>query len=684
MAKKLKDLPVGAKVYRPNSKFLGEPVVFQVAHKKSNRIKLITKDIVAFRSFDAKEPKNSNSSRQKFGNDRWLLSNIRQFLNAQGTYQFRAQHDADQAPTKNYVSGNAYENTPGFLSGFEQEFIDEILLTSNVTSIPSTDGGGTEIVKDKVYLPSVTELGLDNPDGVEEGERWGLFRDNISRVAYPTDIAVMDDDTGREKKGEASGYATRTCLNKIPGYYRASSSDGSRTFMVTVYTPNGLRPVLDLSPDISVSDNPNSDGVYTIIFNEEPVIHTTMSSDMGQFTKPFQLKYTVTDKEGDLTTVTEKLNGVIIREETVTLGRERVIELSNDEWQALEKNVDHTLEIIATDSKGAKSTKSFTFVKTNSAPTFTLSTSTDKVMLHHGGELALKGTYQDVDKGDVVSMYYQVDGFARRAIDGGISDGTPRSFTKTLKMRTNGDRADLLDGATLVASNLEKDKTYRIKLWTEDNNGGKSAEKVIPFSVVPNRAPVIEITAVPSAKDLIEVDRLQIKGKASDPDENEVTMTVRIGGAANRKLDVVNGAWTFDFGVDELKEGSNIITFTATDPYQAQDIKQVRVTLKGKHAPAPTDVFRYDLQTPEPIDTLFMWIKHKATTDVHVQASITNGAENFQPIEGRETVSPTGAREKEYQVVQETLGKNASLKFQSMDGITMIMGGMSNSKKGSV
>jgi predicted DNA-binding transcriptional regulator AlpA len=42
----------------------------------------MTKNIIRFAAFDAKEPNNPDSDRKKHGNSRWSLSNIRQWLNS--------------------------------------------------------------------------------------------------------------------------------------------------------------------------------------------------------------------------------------------------------------------------------------------------------------------------------------------------------------------------------------------------------------------------------------------------------------------------------------------------------------------------------------------------------------------------------------------------------------------------
>jgi hypothetical protein len=56
--------------------------VVGVNHHKENSLTLMTKNIIRFAAFDAKELNNPNSDRKKHGNNRWSLSNIRQWLNS--------------------------------------------------------------------------------------------------------------------------------------------------------------------------------------------------------------------------------------------------------------------------------------------------------------------------------------------------------------------------------------------------------------------------------------------------------------------------------------------------------------------------------------------------------------------------------------------------------------------------
>ena len=194
------------------------------AHPKT--ITLMAKHIIRYVAFDAKEPNNSNPDRRDFGNNRWSVSNIRQWLNSNeaASEWFKPQHDYDEAPTTDKVSftsynGDAgvYAGDPGFLAGFSEEVLQHLTVITNITAKPAADGGSSETTEDKVFLPSYTEMGFGNNNGIDEGTALSKFTDNTSRIktdllglywlrshetASATKVRCISDD-GSAASGEA-------------------------------------------------------------------------------------------------------------------------------------------------------------------------------------------------------------------------------------------------------------------------------------------------------------------------------------------------------------------------------------------------------------------------------------------------------------------------------------------------
>ena len=171
------------------------PIVFKVVgvnhHKDTNNadtptITLMTKNVIRSAAFDAKEPNNplideewfGERARANWGNNRWSVSNIRQWLNSSGAANswFTKQHEYDEAPTTDKVfnedfdgSIGAFADEPGFLAGFSAEVLQHFTDITNTTAIPKPDGGGSETTVDKVFLPSYTEMGFGTNNGIAEG-----------------------------------------------------------------------------------------------------------------------------------------------------------------------------------------------------------------------------------------------------------------------------------------------------------------------------------------------------------------------------------------------------------------------------------------------------------------------------------------------------------------------------------
>ena len=186
------DSDIGTEVSIPYSNEgsgISGPIVFEVVgvnhhttseHQKT--ITLMTKHIIRKAAFDAKEPNNTDSNRKDKGNNRWSVSNIRQWLNSDGAAGswWSAQHEYDAPPIAANVSdaAGAYADAPGFLAGFSADVLQHFTDITNTINLNNVDGGGTETTVDKVFLPSSTEMGYVN---LTEGSQLSKFTDEASR-----------------------------------------------------------------------------------------------------------------------------------------------------------------------------------------------------------------------------------------------------------------------------------------------------------------------------------------------------------------------------------------------------------------------------------------------------------------------------------------------------------------------
>ena len=229
------------------------PILFEVVgvnHHTSEEhpqtITLMTKNIIRKAAFDAMEPDNTNSYRRDFGNNRWSVSNIRQWLNSDGTagkwWARPDENDKDEAPTEDkVVESSASENSyptgsyadaPGFFAGFSNDVLQHLTIIPNVTLKPNKDGGGLETTYDKVFLPSYTEIGFGKFYGKDpEGTKLPKF---------------TDDDLRKKKCRDTEGYWLRSPVYVDTGNVYMVDAWGQSFNTRANLGINGIAPIIVL------------------------------------------------------------------------------------------------------------------------------------------------------------------------------------------------------------------------------------------------------------------------------------------------------------------------------------------------------------------------------------------------------------------------------------------------------
>ncbi len=434
MPQAISNLPVGSLVKDLNSKYLGAAIVWKIADHNhagypAGSTTLISDKILTSHLFDAKEVNNSDSNRRQYGNNRYKFSNIRQWLNKSSLPWYIAQHSADAPPTNEngYYPAFGYEEEAGFLSNLSADFINNILETTYSVALASVDGGGTENLTDKIFLASVDEANLGS------GGSFPVFTDNTSRIGYYTAEGVAYHNKEISDHSLSLSPITTTTarywwLRDAYASYSYSarnvSASGALSGSNALSGSYGVRPLCNLNSSILVSSTPDADGVYNIEFAVDTAPHISgADSDQGNIYGGFEYEYSIADNsETDTITVVEKMDGVIQRSYTATVGVTNEFELSQAGWLALSYG-GHTATITATDSEGQSDTRTILFNKNQAAPTIT-------------------GT--DGSLGDIVNSLeydYTVDGL--NGVDGDIVtvvetlNGTQqRSYTATLGVQT--------------------------------------------------------------------------------------------------------------------------------------------------------------------------------------------------------------------------------------------------------
>ena len=252
--------PVGTKL--KFGSIFGNPIVMKIANKSGSDITLIADGVLARYAFDAKEPSNSITDRKNYGNNRYVLSNIHQWLNSEagaGSW-YVAQHSADQAPdSTSVVSENPYKSAAGFLNGFSVKEKNYLKTKTITVGKSSTDGSGTETLNARICLPSGTEVGLSTD--YTEGSQFQAFSDNNSRIAYETaDCAANTGGTA----GAAQYYWLRTPYASYASSVRVVDSDGTLDDSGAFSGSDGVRPLCFLDSSVLLSLTLDADGCYTL------------------------------------------------------------------------------------------------------------------------------------------------------------------------------------------------------------------------------------------------------------------------------------------------------------------------------------------------------------------------------------------------------------------------------------
>ena len=276
----LSSLPIGAKIKVPHS-VMGN-VIFLKADQNhtgypENSTTLITDELILLRAFDAKEPNNTDSNRRDYGNNRYSVSNIDHWLNstASAGQWYSPQHSTDQSPnSKSVVSRNPYDTDAGFLNGFDARFIAAIQDTTiKVARNTVTDGGGYDTLVRKVFLPSLAELFNQTENSIMEGSLLQYFQANTNaiRIAKISNYCAQDNNSHAGSSsvtaGTASYYWMRTPNSSVSYGVRRVGSGGSLNYDDANDGSDGVRPLCNLNSETPVSDQPDSDGYYSLLLD---------------------------------------------------------------------------------------------------------------------------------------------------------------------------------------------------------------------------------------------------------------------------------------------------------------------------------------------------------------------------------------------------------------------------------
>lgn len=173
-------------------------------------------------------------------------------------------------------------------------------------------------------------------------------------ITYSVDDADTTDELTVTEK--LNGRVIRSLKNPVKGSVLSLIINEELFASLSIGTTNTI--------EIEANDgSATSYRRYTFVkTNSAPLINYTGQSDLGQLTSKPTITYSVSDNEGDTITVTEKLNGEVIKQFTATSNTNYTITITDEFWLTCGKNT-NTIEISASDVNGGTSYKYITFTR---------------------------------------------------------------------------------------------------------------------------------------------------------------------------------------------------------------------------------------------------------------------------------------------------------------------------------
>lgn len=234
--------------------------------------------------------------------------------------------------------------------------VSELSIATHTVTINVSDGkGGTAT---RIYTFRRT-----NAAPTISGSNENLGDKNVGfQVKYTVNDSDGDSLTVTEKLGNE---VLRTINNAPKGQELTIDITSEKLYTL------GLNSVNTIT--IEVSDGKGGVAYRSYTFkrtNTAPSI-SGVDENLGLMTGAFSKAYTVSDVEGDIVVVTEKINDEILRSYSATLGETQTITLPQDIWQKL-ANGNHSLKVEAVDGNFATSIRIFAFTKNENEIIFEL------------------------------------------------------------------------------------------------------------------------------------------------------------------------------------------------------------------------------------------------------------------------------------------------------------------------
>lgn len=200
--------------------------------------------------------------------------------------------------------------------------------------------------------------------------------------------------------------------------------------------------------------------IYTFTKSNKAPTISGYDTNLGEKRSAFSVKYTIHDDDNDSVTVVEKLNGSIRRTlSNVQKDTEISINISESDIKSLTVGEKNTIEIVASDSRGATAFRRYYFTRNNLAPTIS---GNDKHMGVIDDKFEYVFSISDVEKDTIYYSTY---------LDNKL-------LSKQVEAVDGKKYATVIEGMDMIK--LEPGK-HTFKIVAVDAQGSKS-ERIITFS----------------------------------------------------------------------------------------------------------------------------------------------------------------------------------------------------------
>lgn len=196
-----------------------------------------------------------------------------------------------------------------------------------------------------------------------------------SNISVPSSVCVGDSVTiswnsGTDIDGDLAGYRLLKYYDGMIGRLIYAGSELSYTD--TIEEGHSTVKYSVSAYDVLGNTSGSTTSSWISIIQNRPPVISGNDENLGVKTDGFSVDYTVTDADGDDTTIVEAIDGVEIRSYVATLGATNRFDVTNASWLKL-GNGSHTMTITASGAIGLPSVRTYTFTKQISA----LSVTTD-------------------------------------------------------------------------------------------------------------------------------------------------------------------------------------------------------------------------------------------------------------------------------------------------------------------